>query len=74
MKLKTSVPLSSGLLKQIDHVDKNRSAFLERAALAYLARQSRATGDAKDAEILEREAEYLNREAAEFLEFQSLPE
>jgi hypothetical protein len=74
MELKTSVAVSNGLLEQIDLVDSDRSTFLERAATAYLARQRRAEDDAHDAEILEREADYLNGEAAEFLEFQELPE
>lgn len=74
MKLKTSVTLSSALLKKIDRVDKNRSAFLERAALAYLAHSARKARDARDAAILDRHADRLNREAQDVLEYQGLPE
>lgn len=74
MKIKTSVTLSDALLKEIDRVDTNRSAFLERAALAYLARSSREARDLRDAKILDRHADRLNREAADVLEYQGLPE
>jgi len=74
MKLKTSVTLSSALLEKIDRVDTNRSAFLERAALAYLARIAREERNARDADILNRHTDRLNREAADVLEYQGLPE
>ncbi len=72
--MKTSVTLSSALLEEIDRLDTNRSAFLERAAQLYLARAARADRDARDAAILDRHAERLNREAADVLEYQDLPE
>ncbi len=74
MKVKTSVTLSSELLKKIDRVNKNRSAFLEQAALAYLAGAAREARDARDAAILDRHADRLNREAEDVLEYQGLPE
>ena len=74
MKIKTSVTLSDTLLKEIDRVDTNRSAFLERAALAYLARASREARDLRDTKILDRHSDRLNREAADVLEYQGLPE
>ena len=74
MKVKTSVTLSSALLEEIDRVDKNRSAFLERAARAYLARTARFARDAQDLAILDRHADRLNREAEDVLEYQGLPE
>ena len=65
------------LLRDIDCVDKDRSAFLERAARRYLAELA-STGDnsrdAADQDIYARHAERLNAEAADVLEFQSLPE
>ena len=72
MRVKTSVSLPRGLLNEIDRRDKNRSAFLERAALSYLARLAKAELDAKDAAILDRIAEELNKESDVFA-FQGLP-
>jgi len=69
MRVKTSVSLPSLLLADIDRVDTNRSAFLERAALAYLARGAKLERDARDAVILERIAGELNEES-DALEFQ----
>jgi hypothetical protein len=54
-------------------VDKNRSAFLERAAQAYLLRIEREERDRRDAEIINRNAKRLNREATDTLEYQRLP-
>ena len=73
MRVKTSVTLPSALLEQIDRIDSNRSAFLERAALAYLARKAKTERDAQDAAILDRVAEELNQQS-DVLEFQGLPE
>ena len=73
MKVKTSVTLSSTLLEEIDGHGENRSAFLERAARLYLAQVAKSGRDAKDAEIIERRAKYLNEQAADVLEYQGLP-
>jgi hypothetical protein len=54
-------------------VDKNRSAVLERAALAYLAQLERKARDQRDIEIIARNAGRLNREAMDTLEYQKLP-
>jgi hypothetical protein len=56
------------LLGRLDRVDKNRSALLERAALAYLNQLERQ-GDRNDVEIIDRNAERLNREAMDTLEY-----
>jgi metal-responsive CopG/Arc/MetJ family transcriptional regulator len=74
MKVKTSVTLPSTLLEEIDRLNSNRSAFFEQAARLYLAQGARHDRDAKDAAILERNAERLNREAVDVLEYQDLPE
>jgi hypothetical protein len=77
MPTTTSITFPDDLLRDIDRVDKNRSAFLERAARRYLAELSSAEGsvrDVADKDIYERRAEQLNAEAAEVLELQSLPE
>lgn len=72
MRAKTSITLPKELLSRIDRVDKNRSALLERAALAYLAQLERQARDRKDLEIIDRHAERLNREALDTLEYQQL--
>ena len=73
MRVKTSITLPEELLGRLDRVDKNRSALLERAALAYLASLEREARDRKDIRILERHAEQLNREAMDTLDYQKLP-
>jgi hypothetical protein len=61
------------LLDRIDRVDKNRSALLERAALAWLAHLERQMRDQDDVEIIERNADRLNREAMDVLGYQQVP-
>ena len=73
MRVKTSITLPKELLGRLDRIDKNRSALLERAALAYLAHIERQFRDRKDIEIIDRNAERLNREALDTLEYQRLP-
>ena len=73
MRVKTSITLPKELLGRLDRVDKNRSALLERAALAYLARLERQARDRKDIDMIDRNAESLNREAMDTLEYQQLP-
>jgi hypothetical protein len=57
-------------LTRLDRVDKNRSALLERAALAYLDKLSRQERDRRDLELINRNAERLNREVEDTLEYQ----
>lgn len=73
MRVKTSITLPKALLARLDRVDKNRSALLERAALAYLAQLERQARDRRDIEIIDRNADRLNREALDALEYQKLP-
>jgi metal-responsive CopG/Arc/MetJ family transcriptional regulator len=72
MRVKTSITLPSSLLKEIDRLDGNRSAFLERAALSYISKRTKSELDARDASILDRVADELNRQS-DVLEFQGLP-
>jgi metal-responsive CopG/Arc/MetJ family transcriptional regulator len=74
MKVKTSVTLPSALLEEIDRVNPNRSAFLEEAARSYLERAAKRDRDARDAAIINKNATRLNREAADVLGYQGLPE
>jgi metal-responsive CopG/Arc/MetJ family transcriptional regulator len=74
MKVKTSVTLSDALLEAIDALVEpptNRSAFLEEAAWAYLKQRQRAEQTARDIEIINRRAEYLNQETMDALSYQA---
>jgi metal-responsive CopG/Arc/MetJ family transcriptional regulator len=70
VRIKASITLPSELLSQLDRVDKNRSALLERAARAYLTRLESDQRDRRDLEIIDRNADRLNREAVDTLEYQ----
>jgi metal-responsive CopG/Arc/MetJ family transcriptional regulator len=73
MKLKTSVTLSEELLARLDRrVPKggSRSAVLERALDEYLTDRERYERETRDREILERDADELNAEAHDVLEYQ----
>ncbi len=72
MRDKTSVTLPQELLTRIDRVDKNRSALLERAALAYLDHLARQDRDRRDIELINRNAERMNKEAEDVLEYQQI--
>ncbi len=70
MRVKTSVTLPADLLKAIRKHNRNRSAFIEAATRAHIARLERAQADARDIEIINRNADALNREAADVLGYQ----
>ena len=67
VRVKTSITLPAELLARVDRVDSNRSAFLERAALVYLARLEQARRDRRDIAIINRHARRLNRGVLETL-------
>lgn len=73
VRVKTSITLSRELLDNIDQVAPNRSAFIERAARAYLARLAKAEREANDIRIINHNAGRLNKEASDVLEYQGLP-
>ena len=73
MRVKTSVTLPKQLLDRLDRIDKNRSALLERAATAYLAQLERDARNRRDIKIINRNAERLNREAMDTLDYQRIP-
>ena len=70
MRVKTSITLPQELLNRLDRLDRNRSALLERAALVYLAQLEKQARDRKDVEIIDQNAERLNREAIDALDYQ----
>ena len=73
MRVKTSITLPEDLLKSIDLIDVNRSAFIERASRAYLARLQKAKREARDIQIINAHADRLNEEAMDVLAYQGLP-
>ena len=73
MRVKTSITLPDDLLTAIDQTESNRSAFIERASRAYLARLEKAKREARDIEIINSRADRLNEEARDVLEYQGLP-
>lgn len=73
MKIKTSITLSSDLLKTLDRMErgsKNRSRLIEEAVIFFLAQKKRARRDAKDLKIMNEEAESINQEAEDALTYQ----
>jgi metal-responsive CopG/Arc/MetJ family transcriptional regulator len=72
VRVKTSITLPADLLERIDRIGSNRSAFLERAARAYLARLEQSGRVRRDIAIINRHVRRLNREALETLEYQIL--
>lgn len=79
MKIKTSITLSEGLVREMDSLlkvpdtPKNRSAFLETALRQYVAVLRRRIRDARDTEILDRKASAFNDEAKDVLSWQIDP-
>jgi metal-responsive CopG/Arc/MetJ family transcriptional regulator len=76
MKMKTSITLSDDLVESIDRqrgTRESRSEFIEGALRSYIAQQIRAEQNARDLELLNRNAADLNREAADVLEYQRIP-
>ena len=73
MRVKTSITLPEELLDTIDRTDPNRSAFIERASRAYLARLEKAKREARDIQIINANADRLNKEAMDVIEYQGLP-
>jgi metal-responsive CopG/Arc/MetJ family transcriptional regulator len=74
MKVKTCITLPGDLLAAIDRTSSNRSQFIEKAARQYLMTVARARQQTADAAILDKFADHLNEEAADVLEYQSIPE
>jgi metal-responsive CopG/Arc/MetJ family transcriptional regulator len=74
MKEKTSITLSREILVGIDRIagsKQSRSAFIEDVLLQYLRQRARAKRDTRDMEIINRNAERLNRDALDGLEYQA---
>jgi len=77
MKVKTSITLSEELLKAVDRrtrqQKKTRSDFIETAVWAFIQQLTRDEQNARDLEIINRNADSLNEQACDVLEYQVLP-
>ncbi len=75
MKVKTSITLSDKLIEAVDkrakQHRKTRSDFIEVAVWAFIEQQIRNEQNARDLEIINRRADFLNREANDVLEYQA---
>jgi metal-responsive CopG/Arc/MetJ family transcriptional regulator len=74
MKRKTSVTLAPDVARALDRfVGKtgNRSAVIERAVKELIARESKRQRDARELELIDRNATRLNAEAEDVLGFQA---
>ena len=74
MKLKTSITLSSDLLKEIDRnagSKASRSAFIEAVMREYLKEKVRQAIHERDIQILNANADYFNREMEDVLRYQA---
>src|SRR5258706_15143675 len=73
MKIKTSITLSDELIKAIDKYGKaysTRSEFIETAIWAFIGQIIRDRQNARDIEIINRNADRLNAEAQDVLAYQ----
>lgn len=72
--VKTSIPISNDLFKEIESIAKeqhrNITELVEKGMRDYLTKLIREKRDARDIEIINRNAEELNKEALESLEYQ----
>jgi metal-responsive CopG/Arc/MetJ family transcriptional regulator len=74
MKEKTSITLSSDLLADVDRSAssaKSRSAFIEQVLREYFKEKVRQAIHQRDLELINANAEYLNREAMDVLRYQA---
>ena len=74
MKEKTSITLSSDLLAEVDHQigsKGSRSAFIEMVLREYLKARIREAINQRDLELINANADYLNREMEDVLRYQA---
>jgi metal-responsive CopG/Arc/MetJ family transcriptional regulator len=73
MKVKTSTTVDKDLLNAVDRLSgryKNRSEFVEAALHAFIAHINRARENARDLEIIDENADELNKEALDVFGYQ----
>ncbi len=74
MKEKTSITLSSDVLAQVDRnagSKASRSAFIEGVLREYFKLKVREAINARDLELINANADYLNREMEDVLKYQA---
>ena len=74
MKEKTSITLSSDVLAQVDRnagSKASRSAFIESVLREYFKAKVREAINARDLELINVNADYLNREMEDVLKYQA---
>ena len=75
MKVKTSITLSDKLLEAVDKSarqhKKTRSDFIEVAVWVFIGAPIRNEQNARDLQIINRRADFLNQEANDVLEYQT---
>jgi metal-responsive CopG/Arc/MetJ family transcriptional regulator len=74
MKVKTSVSLSEECLRDLDELSAgaNRSALIEAAVVEFIARRRRKSRGLEDRRIIADNAEALEQDMRETLEFQAI--
>jgi len=73
MKVKTSITLSDDLIRIIDEYQidyKNRSEFIEKAIKTFIKQIIIERQNARDLDIINRNADRLNVEASDVLAYQ----
>lgn len=74
MKEKTSITLSSDVLADVDRnagSKASRSAFIEQVLREYFKTKVREALNARDVELINANADYLNREMEDVLRYQA---
>ena len=74
MKEKTSITLSPDVLTQVDRSagsKASRSAFIENVLREYFKAKVREAINARDLELINVNADYLNREMEDVLKYQA---
>jgi metal-responsive CopG/Arc/MetJ family transcriptional regulator len=74
MKQKLSITLSSDLVKEVDRGagrNGSRSEFIEKVLREYVKAKMRQALNARDVELINRHADYLNREMEDVLRYQA---
>lgn len=73
MKVKTSITLSKDIVEKIDSLSEsygNRSGLIEKAVRDFIAAREKMDRDQNDLELINRQADTLNSEAADVLSYQ----
>jgi metal-responsive CopG/Arc/MetJ family transcriptional regulator len=74
MKQKTSITLSSDILKEVDRIagrNTSRSEFIENVLREYFKMKVREAINARDLALINAHVDYLTRESQELDEYQA---